>query len=44
MLLWMEQVSAAKVQLRKAVADAPTSVIGREAQQFLARLENVGTK
>jgi tetratricopeptide (TPR) repeat protein len=44
LLLWLDRVDAARRQFRLARADAPSSLLGREAAQFLARLAGVGTK
>jgi tetratricopeptide (TPR) repeat protein len=43
LLLWLGRVDEAKRQLALARADAPRSVLGREANRFLIRLKSVGT-
>jgi tetratricopeptide (TPR) repeat protein len=43
LLLWLDQVDAAKRQFRLARADAPSSLLGKEATRFLGRLAGVGT-
>jgi tetratricopeptide (TPR) repeat protein len=44
LLLWLREIPQARVQLRKAQAEAPGSVLGREAGRFLSRLAGIGTK
>lgn len=44
LLLWLGKVEAGKRQLRLAREEAPSSALGYEAQRFLVRLANVGTK
>lgn len=44
MLLWLREIPQAKVELRKAQAEAPRSALGREAARFLSRLARIGTK
>ena len=44
MLLWLREIPQAKVELRKAQAEAPNSTLGREAKRFLSRLARIGTK
>jgi tetratricopeptide (TPR) repeat protein len=43
LLLWTGRVDAAKVELRRARAEAPSSPLGREANRFLARLAAIRT-
>jgi tetratricopeptide (TPR) repeat protein len=44
LLLWLREIPQARVELRKAQADAPNSTLGREAGRFLSRLARIGTK
>jgi len=44
LLLWLGRVDEAKRQLALARADAPRSVLGKEANSFLLRLKGIGTK
>jgi tetratricopeptide (TPR) repeat protein len=44
LLLWMAQVREARTQLQKARAEAPRSLLGREASRYLAALGSVGTR
>lgn len=43
LLLWLGDVRDARAQLRRAVAEAPGTPLGREAQRFLDRLGSSGT-
>jgi tetratricopeptide (TPR) repeat protein len=43
LLLWIGRVAPARVELRRAHAEAPRSLLGREAKRFLARLERIRT-
>jgi Flp pilus assembly protein TadD len=44
LLLWLRQVPQARKELREAVADAPGSALGREANTLLDSLRSIGTK
>ena len=44
LLLWLGRVDEAKRQLALARADAPRSLLGREANGFLIRLKGIGTR
>ncbi len=44
LLLWLGRVDEARNQLRIARANGPKSPLGREANRFLERLENIRTK
>jgi tetratricopeptide (TPR) repeat protein len=44
LLLWLGEVQQARKELRQAHADAPSSVLGREAQMLLVRLQSIRTK
>jgi tetratricopeptide (TPR) repeat protein len=44
LLLWLGDVDEAKAQLRRARASGPQSVLGREANRFLMRLEGIGSR
>jgi Flp pilus assembly protein TadD len=44
LLLWLGQVGEAKRELRLARAEGPESVLGREANAFLRRLEAIRTR
>ena len=44
LLLWLGRVDEAKRQLALARADAPGSLLGREANGFLIRLKGIGTR
>src|SRR5438270_362007 len=44
LLLWLGRVDEAKRQLALARADAPRSVLGKEANSFLIRLKGIGTR
>ncbi len=44
LLLWLGRVDDAKRQLRIARGEGPESPLGREANRFLERLENIRTK
>jgi Flp pilus assembly protein TadD len=44
MLLWLKQLPQARLELRRAHAEAPKSPLGREAKAFLDRLGSIGTK
>ncbi|MES1248307.1 MAG: tetratricopeptide repeat protein [Actinomycetota bacterium] len=44
LLLWQKQVAKARVQLRAAVADEPTSVYAEQAKELLSALATNGTK
>lgn len=41
LLLWLGRVDAAKMELRRAEREGPTTPIGREAGRFLARIESI---
>ena len=43
LLLWSAQVNEARKQLREARRQAPDSLLGRQAQQYLAALGRIGT-
>jgi Flp pilus assembly protein TadD len=43
LLLWLGQATQAKRELAMARADAPQSILGREANRFLLRLAGIGT-
>ena len=43
LLLWLGQAAQAKHELELARADAPQSILGREANRLLARLGGIGT-
>ena len=43
LLLWTGRLEAARIELRKAVADDPNGPLGREARLLLARLKGVRT-
>lgn len=44
LLLWIGRVEEAERQLARARAQAPSSPLGREANRFLLRLENIRTE
>jgi tetratricopeptide (TPR) repeat protein len=44
LLLWLRQVPQARKELRAAVAEAPKSPLGREANTLLQSLRSIGTK
>jgi tetratricopeptide (TPR) repeat protein len=44
LLLWSAQVELARKQLRQAIAEAPRSLLGRQAAKYLAALRRVGTR
>jgi tetratricopeptide (TPR) repeat protein len=44
LLVWLNRVAEAKKQFRLARSLAPTSLLGREADRFLSRLEGVGAR
>ena len=44
LLLWMAQVKQARIELQKARAEAPGTVLGHEATRYLAALRGVGTR
>ena len=43
MLLWSAQVAEARKQLRKARAEGPNTALGRQATEYLAALNRLGT-
>ena len=43
LLLWSAQVKEARKQLEQARRQAPRSLLGRQAAQYLAALERIGT-
>ena len=44
LLLWLGQVGQAKAQFGQARAAGPSTPLGREAGQFLAKLQKLRTK
>jgi tetratricopeptide (TPR) repeat protein len=44
LLVWLNRVAEARKQFRLARSLAPTSLLGREADRFLSRLEGVGAR
>ena len=44
LLLWLGQFTQARQELALARKEAPRSIVGRQAQTLLTRLENVRTK
>ena len=43
LLLWSAQVKEARKQLQQAQREAPNSLLGRQATQYLAALDRIGT-
>jgi len=43
LLLWSAQVKEARKQLQEAQREAPNSLLGRQAAQYLAALDRIGT-
>jgi predicted Zn-dependent protease len=43
LLLWSAQVKEARKQLQQAEREAPRSLLGRQATQYLAALDRIGT-